>query len=98
MEYGQHCYHIYAIRTPYRDQLREFLLERGVGALIHYPVPVHLQEAYSDLGYGEGTLPVTEQVAAEVLTLPVAPEVTEEQIRKVCDLVHQFESDKGLVR
>jgi len=98
MEYGKHCYHIYAIRTQYRDQLREFLLKRGVGALIHYPVPVHLQEAYGDLGYGEGTLPVTEQVAAEVLTLPVAPEVTEEQIRQVCDLVHEFESPRGLVR
>jgi len=98
MEYGKHCYHIYAIRTQYRDQLREFLRERGVGALIHYPVPVHLQEAYKDLGYGEGTLPVTEQAAAEVLTLPVAPEVTEEQIRQVCDLVHQFESTRGLVR
>jgi dTDP-4-amino-4,6-dideoxygalactose transaminase len=94
-EYGKHCYHIYAIRAQYRDQLREFLCERGVGALIHYPVPVHLQEAYRDLGYGEGTLPVTEQVAAEVLTLPVAPEVTEEQIRQVCDLVHQFESSRA---
>jgi len=98
MEYGKHCYHIYAIRTQYRDQLREFLRERGVGALIHYPVPVHLQEAYRDLGYGEGTLPVTEQVAAEVLTLPIAPEVTGEQIRQVCDLVHQFESTKGVVK
>jgi dTDP-4-amino-4,6-dideoxygalactose transaminase len=98
MEYGKHCYHIYAIRTEHRDQLREFLRERGVGALIHYPVPVHLQKAYSDLGYGEGTLPVTEQVADEVLTLPVAPEVTEEQIRQVCALVHQFESARGLVR
>ncbi|MGB9299106.1 MAG: DegT/DnrJ/EryC1/StrS family aminotransferase [Anaerolineae bacterium] len=98
MEYGKHCYHIYAIRTQHRDQLRELLLERGVGALIHYPVPVHLQKAYRDLGYGEGALPITEQVAAEVLTLPVAPEVTEEQIRQVCDVVHQFESTRGLVR
>ena len=98
MEYGMHCYHIYAIRTEHRDQLKEFLRERGVGALVHYPVPVHLQDAYRDLGYGEGTLPVTEQVAAEVLTLPVAPEVTEEQIRQVCALVHEFESAAGLVR
>jgi dTDP-4-amino-4,6-dideoxygalactose transaminase len=98
MEYGKHCYHIYAIRSQHRDQLREFLRKRGVGALVHYPVPVHLQEAYRDLGYGEGTLPVTEQVSAEVLTLPVAPEVTEEQIREVCALVREFTLSKGLVK
>jgi dTDP-4-amino-4,6-dideoxygalactose transaminase len=97
MEYGKHCYHIYAIRSQYRDQLKEFLRERGVGVLIHYPVPVHLQDAYRDLGCREGTLPVTEQVSAEVLTLPVAPEVTEEQIRQVCALINEFVSSRGLV-
>ncbi|HEM62452.1 MAG TPA: DegT/DnrJ/EryC1/StrS family aminotransferase, partial [Chloroflexi bacterium] len=74
MEYGKHCYHIYAIRSTRREGLRQFLRQNGVGALVHYPVPVHLQEGYRDLGLGEGSLPVTEQVAAEVLTLPVAPE------------------------
>ena len=72
MEYGKHCYHIYAIRSTRREGLRQFLRQNGVGALVHYPVPVHLQEGYRDLGLGEGSLPVTEQVAAEVLTLPVA--------------------------
>jgi len=91
MEYGKHCYHIYAIRSTRREGLRQFLRQNGVGALVHYPVPVHLQEGYRDLGLGEGSLPVTEQVAAEVLTLPVAPEVTEEQIRQVCELVLEFE-------
>jgi len=95
MEYGKHCYHIYAIRSTRREGLRQFLRQNGVGALVHYPVPVHLQEGYRDLGLGEGSLPVTEQVAAEVLTLPVAPEVTEEQIRQVCDLVDEFEQVKG---
>ena len=98
MDSGKHCYHIYAVRSKHREELREFLLARGVGALVHYPVPVHLQEAYGDLGYGEGTLPVTERVAAEVLTLPVAPEVTEEQIRHVCHFVREFESTRGLAR
>ncbi len=97
MGYGKHCYHIYAVRSQHREELRQFLRERGVGALVHYPVPVHLQEAYRDVGLGEGSLPVTEQVASEVLTLPVAPEVTEEQIRTVCDLVYEFEAGKGLV-
>jgi dTDP-4-amino-4,6-dideoxygalactose transaminase len=98
MEYGKHCYHIYAIRSLFRDELREFLRERGVGALVHYPVPVHLQDAYRDLGLVEGALPVTEQVAAEVLTLPVAPEVTEDQIRQVCDLILEFHSTQGSAR
>jgi dTDP-4-amino-4,6-dideoxygalactose transaminase len=91
MEYGKHCYHIYAVRSPHREQLRQFLRQNGVGALVHYPVPVHLQEAYRGLGLDEGSLPVTERVASEVLTLPVAPEVTEEQIRRVCDLACEFE-------
>ena len=97
MKYGKHCYHIYAVRCKHREQLRKFLRERGVGALVHYPVPVHLQEAYRGLGRGEGSLPVAEQVAAEVLTLPVAPEITEGQIRKVCGLIGEFEAMKGLV-
>jgi dTDP-4-amino-4,6-dideoxygalactose transaminase len=96
-EYGKHCYHIYAVRSQRRDELRAYLRERGVGALVHYPVPVHLQAAYADLGLGPGTLPVTEMCAQEVLTLPVAPEVSEDQIREVCGLVREFESQKGLV-
>ncbi len=92
MEYAKHCYYLYVVRCRRRDELRKFLREKGVGALVHYPVPVHLQEAYRNLGLSEGTLPVTEQVAREALSLPVAPEVTEEQIRSVCELVAQFQS------
>jgi dTDP-4-amino-4,6-dideoxygalactose transaminase len=98
MEYGKHCYHIYAVRSMQRDDLRDFLRDGGVGALIHYPTPVHLQEAYEDLGYGEGSLPVTERVSREVITLPVAPEVTEDQIQQVCRQVGEFESSRGLAR
>jgi dTDP-4-amino-4,6-dideoxygalactose transaminase len=98
MEYGRHCYHIYAVRSKWRDELKAYLRERDVGALVHYPVPVHLQEAYADLGVGTGALPVTEECANEVLTLPVAPELSEDQIRQVCHLVHEFESEKSLVR
>jgi dTDP-4-amino-4,6-dideoxygalactose transaminase len=90
MNYGKHCYHIYAIRCERRDDLQRFLREKGVGALVHYPIPVHLQEAYQDLGLGEGALPVTEQCARQVLTLPVAPELSEEKINTICDLVIEF--------
>jgi dTDP-4-amino-4,6-dideoxygalactose transaminase len=96
MAYGRHCYHIYAVRSEHRDELKGFLRERGVGALVHYPVPVHLQEAYLDLGLGPGALPVSEQCAEQVLTLPVAPEVSEDQVRQVCHLVREWESERGL--
>ena len=95
-EYGKHCYHLYVIRSEQRDELQRFLRERGVAALVHYPVPVHLQEAYRDFEMSEGTLPVTEQCAREVLSLPVAPELHEEQIETVCDLVAEFQSAQGL--
>lgn len=95
MSYGKHCYHLYVVASKHRDDLQTFLRDNGVGALVHYPVPVHLQGAYQDLGLGTGALPVTEQCAREVLTLPVAPELTEEQIGKVCDLIVEFECSKG---
>jgi dTDP-4-amino-4,6-dideoxygalactose transaminase len=97
-EYGKHCYHIYAVRSKRRDELKTYLRQRDVGALVHYPVPVHLQEAYADLGVGPGALPVTERCAEEVLTLPVAPELSEDQIRDVCGLIREFESEEDLVR
>jgi dTDP-3-amino-3,4,6-trideoxy-alpha-D-glucose transaminase len=66
-----HVYHLYVIRHPDRERLREGLRQRGVGTLIHYPIPVHCQPAYASLGYGLGALPVTEQVAGEILSLPL---------------------------
>jgi dTDP-4-amino-4,6-dideoxygalactose transaminase len=66
-----HVYHLYVIRHPNRDALQARLRSRGVETLIHYPVPVHLQEAYADLGYRRGDLPVTEQIADEILSLPM---------------------------
>jgi len=66
-----HVYHLFVIRHPQRDQVKETLWRRGIGTLIHYPIPVHRQPAYADLGYGEGALPVTERVAGEILSLPM---------------------------
>ncbi|MGB3905135.1 MAG: DegT/DnrJ/EryC1/StrS family aminotransferase, partial [Anaerolineae bacterium] len=95
-EYGKHCYHLYVIKSEQRDELQRFLRERGVAALVHYPIPVHLQEAYRDLGIREGGLPVTEQIARVVLSLPVAAELDEDQIETVCGLVAEFQSSRGL--
>jgi dTDP-3-amino-3,4,6-trideoxy-alpha-D-glucose transaminase len=66
-----HVYHLYVIRHAQRDRLQESLRRRGIGTLIHYPVPIHRQPAYKDLGYGLGALPVTERVAGEILSLPM---------------------------
>ena len=79
-----HAYHVYAIRTPDRDAAREKLgsvTQTG----IHYPIPVHLQPAYADLGYGEGDFPVSERLATDTLSLPIYPEMTDAQIDTVCD-------------
>src|SRR3990170_255284 len=78
----RHVWHIYAIRVPdgRRDALKAFLAERGIGTGIHYPVPIHMQESAQFLGYREGELPITEKVAQEVLSLPMYPELTDEQV------------------
>lgn len=79
----RHVYHVYAIRSPDRDALQAALQDAGVATGIHYPVPVHLQTAYADLGYKEGDLPVTERIAREWLSLPMFAELTAEQTDKV---------------
>jgi dTDP-4-amino-4,6-dideoxygalactose transaminase len=79
----RHVYHVYAVRTPQRNTLQVRLHARGIQTGIHYPVPVHLQPAYSDLGYGKGTFPHSERVAGEVLSLPMFAELTDEQIETV---------------
>jgi dTDP-4-amino-4,6-dideoxygalactose transaminase len=79
----RHVYHVYVVRTPDRDGLRARLTEAGVQTGVHYPIPVHLQPAYRDLGYSVGDFPVSERAAREVLSLPIYPELTEEQIETI---------------
>jgi dTDP-4-amino-4,6-dideoxygalactose transaminase len=76
----RHVYHLYVVRVSDRDQWRARLTEAEVQTGIHYPIPVHLQPAYRDLGYGAGAFPVAEQAAREVLSLPLFPEMTPEQV------------------
>jgi dTDP-4-amino-4,6-dideoxygalactose transaminase len=80
---NRHIYHVYAVRVRGRDQVLESLAGKGISCAIHYPVPVHLQEAYRWLGYGEGSFPVAERSAREVLSLPMYPELSQEQIQAV---------------
>jgi len=69
-------YHLYVIRTPERDQLQAYLSSVGIGTGIHYPIPLHLQKAYESLGYSEGTFPISERSAREILSLPMYPHIT----------------------
>ncbi|HEY9855449.1 MAG TPA: DegT/DnrJ/EryC1/StrS family aminotransferase [Stenomitos sp.] len=85
----RHVYHVYAVRHPHREALQQELGRREVQTGIHYPIPVHLQPAYADLGYREGDFPVTERVAKEVLSLPMFPELTEGQIQAVVTAVRE---------
>jgi len=84
------AWHLYVIRTPQRDPLLDFLKQHGVEAGIHYPVPLHLQPAYTDLNYQVGDLPVTETVADTCLSLPLYPEMSDAQQDRVVGLVRQF--------
>ena len=89
-EDAMHVYHLYVVRHPRRDDLQTFLREQTIGSLIHYPVPVHLQPAYRDLGYKVGDLPAAEAAAQEVLSLPLYPELREEEAATVADAVIAF--------
>jgi dTDP-4-amino-4,6-dideoxygalactose transaminase len=79
--------HLFGIRIPHRDESLNFLQQNGVGAGIHYPVPLHLQKAFDWLGYQQGDFPVAEKIAKEELSLPLFAELTENEVRQVADLV-----------
>ena len=86
-DYSRHVYHVYAIRVWNRDHVYRSLVDAGIGCGIHYPVPAHLHSAYSGLGYNQGDFPLSEKVAQEVISLPVFPELTTEQIEEVVGVV-----------
>jgi dTDP-4-amino-4,6-dideoxygalactose transaminase len=85
-----HVYHLYVVRAKGRDSLLDYLRARGIGAQVHYPVPVHLQPAYADLGFGPGSLPETERAANEVLSLPLYPEMEVPATMRVFELIQQW--------
>jgi dTDP-4-amino-4,6-dideoxygalactose transaminase len=78
-----HVYHLYVVRTPQRDALQARLREQGIGTAIHYPIPIHLQPFYARNGFHRGQFPVTEQLCDEILSLPMFPEMTAEQVQYV---------------
>jgi dTDP-4-amino-4,6-dideoxygalactose transaminase len=89
---AKHVFHQYVIRAQRRDELRQFLAERKIGSEIYYPLPLHLQPVFSYLGLKPGDMPVSEQAAQEVLALPMFPELTEAEIRRVVESIADFYS------
>ncbi len=95
---AKHVYHLYVIRVEERDELLDWLKEHGVNAGIHYPVPIHLQEACSDLEYVAGDFPVAEKAANEIISLPIYPELAVEDVAYVCQTIGDFFDSKRTER
>ena len=90
MDYARHVYHLYVIRVQERDELRENLNIKEIFTGIHYPVPVHMQKAHADLGYGRGDFPLTEQAADEILSIPMYAELNNKEIDEVASAIKLF--------
>lgn len=99
MDYAKHVYHLFVVqvkssvsnqRSVVRDELQKFLGENGIATGLHYPIPLHLQPCFSHLGYKKGDFPVTEELAEQGLSLPMYPEMTDEQIGYICDKIKEF--------
>jgi dTDP-4-amino-4,6-dideoxygalactose transaminase len=88
--WARHVYHLFVVRAPEREDLSSFLKSRGIGSLVHYPLPIHLQEAYRHLGYKKGAFPEAEKAASEILSLPLYPSLKEEEVVEVCAAIKAF--------
>ena len=84
-----HAYHLFVIQTTFRDRLRERLSAANVQTMVHYPIPPHLQRAYEFMGYEKGSFPVTESLAARVVSLPLWPGMDQDQVSYICDVIRR---------
>jgi dTDP-4-amino-4,6-dideoxygalactose transaminase len=94
MPWARHVFHVYTIRTEDRDGLQSALTAEGIQTGIHYPVPAHLQPAYSDLGYGAGDFPHSEKASKQVLSLPLYPELVPASVAEVAGVVKRVVSNR----
>jgi dTDP-4-amino-4,6-dideoxygalactose transaminase len=90
MSYSTHVYHLYVIKTKWRNELQIYLGENEVASGLHYPIPLHLQNSFKYLGYKEGDFPITEDLAINCLSLPLFPEITDVQIEYIVDKIKEF--------
>jgi dTDP-4-amino-4,6-dideoxygalactose transaminase len=87
---NESSYHLYVVRSKKRDKLHRYLNSRGIQTLIHYPVPIHLQDAYTELRLGRGAFPVAEMLSAEILSLPIHPYLSDEEVNYVITCLKDF--------
>ncbi|MFT7512961.1 MAG: dTDP-4-amino-4,6-dideoxygalactose transaminase [Candidatus Omnitrophota bacterium] len=89
-DFAEHVFHLYVVRTGLRDALMTHLQSNDIGCIIHYPVPIHKQEAYADMGWKIGDFPETEKGADEICSLPIFPHISDDQIDYVCETIRGF--------
>jgi dTDP-4-amino-4,6-dideoxygalactose transaminase len=94
--YAEHVFHLFIVETGHRDALRDELAAAGIQTGIHYPTPIHLQEAYADLGLRPGAFPVSERLATQMLSLPMFPELTTAQLETIVDAIDGFFAGRGV--
>jgi dTDP-4-amino-4,6-dideoxygalactose transaminase len=90
MAYGEAVYHLYVVQSPKRDELVAHLKAHGIGSMIQYPHTIHLQPAYANLGYRAGDLPESERLAREIVSLPLYPELSLDDVRMIANVVNEF--------
>lgn len=88
--WAEPVWHVFVVRTPRRDALQKHLAENGIGTVIHYPTPPHLQKAYAELGFGAGAFPIAERIARECISLPIGPHLPRADAERVADAVTAF--------
>jgi dTDP-4-amino-4,6-dideoxygalactose transaminase len=92
-EWSEPVWHLYIVRSRQRDALQRYLAAKGIGTMIHYPIPPHLQPAYSELGFSRGSFPISEAIHAEVLSLPMGPHLNENDVRAICVAICSYFSE-----
>lgn len=95
MGYARHVFHLYVIRHPDRENFRAYLEQKGIDTLIHYPVPIHLQEAYNEFKGLKGKFPITEKFMSEIISLPIFPQLKNDEVKKIVNMINGY--SKGTV-
>jgi dTDP-4-amino-4,6-dideoxygalactose transaminase len=95
---AEHIYHVYALRLKDRDRIMTIFKKNQISALVHYPIPLHLQKAYRGLGYKKGDFPVSEKIARQTVSLPMYPYIKEAQVRLVTDIIAKYIKEREIER
>ena len=88
--YAKHVFHLYVVKSKKRDKLQDWLKKKGIFTAVHYPIPVHFQPAYQDIGYKKGNFPISEKHSREILSLPMYPELKKQQVEYICETINKF--------